>query len=402
MFLEFFYALRKNKVPVGTMELLDLLAALQKNLANYSIEDFYYLSRSIFVKNEQYLDYFDEIFAEHFKGIERISDIENEIPIEEDWIRSELERVFSKEEIEMIEAMGGLEELIEQFKKIFEEQDERHEGGNKWIGTGGTSPFGNSGYNPKGFKIGGNQKGKRSAIKNWEKRLFKDYRGDVEINTRNFKLALKRLRNFTREGMEEELNLDETIRKTSQNAGYIDIVMQPEKRNTVKVLLLMDVGGSMDDHIGVCEKLFTAAKAEFKHLKYYYFHNFIYHSVWEDNLMRFDEQTPTWDVIHKYNSDYKLIFVGDATMSPHEVMTTGGGIDYYNKESGAIWFRRLIKHFPNFVWINPSLEGSWRYMTSIEMIKELASDRMYPMTVDGLTDAMKILRDKKRSVQPTL
>lgn len=394
MFLDFFYSLRQNKVPVGTKELLNLLEAIKVNLENCRVEDFYYLSRAILVKSEQHLDTFDLVFGHHFQGKEWID--EGQAEIDEAWIKAQINRTFSQQEIEMLKAMGGFDELMQRFKELLEEQKERHEGGNKWIGTGGVSPFGNSGYNPEGFRIGG-QSTQRRAIKVWEKRQFQDYRSDRELDSRNFKLALKRLRHFTRIGAEEELDLEETIRKTVKNAGHIDIAMQAHKKNNVKVLLLMDVGGSMDDHVEICEKLFTAAKSEFKHIKSLYFHNFIYENLWDENQMRFSEKISTWDIINRYNKDYKLIFIGDASMSPYEIVTKGGSVEHYNQEAGSVWFDRLTTQFPNFVWINPIDEDSWQYTSSIEIVKQIAEDRMYPMTLDGLSDAMNLLRDKKRN-----
>ena len=392
MLIDFFYTLRNAKLPVSVKELLTLLEAMQKDVVgprseNCSIDDFYYLSRATLIKDERHYDKFDQAFGAYFKGIEHITDFTKEIPAE--WLKAILQKELSAEELAQIEKMGW-DELMETLKKRLEEQKERHEGGSKWIGTGGTSPYGNGGNNPQGVRIGG-KGGKRSAVKVWEKRTYRDYDDSLELGIRNIKMALRRLRRFAREGVEEELNLDGTIRATAENAGYLDIKMQPERHNNVKVLLLMDVGGTMDDHIKRVEELFSAVKGEFKHLEFYYFHNCVYDYMWKNNKRRFAEKIPTWDVIRKYKKDYKLIFVGDATMSPYEILQKGGSVEYNNDEPGAEWLQRLTHAFPKFAWINPEPQGVWQYRQSIAVIQKLMSNRMFPMTLKGLEDAMRLL-----------
>ena len=393
MFLDFYLTLKNDGLPVSIKEYLDLLEGLKEGLAQMDVEDFYFLCRVALIKHEQYLDRFDILFGKFFKGIGSFSEMEtSEIPKE--WIESQMSRAFSEEEMAMIEAMGGLDELYERFKELLEEQQERHEGGNKWIGTGGTSPFGNSGYNPEGIRVGG-KGGGRNAVKVWEKRDFRNYDSNIELNTRNLKLALKRLRIFTREGLDEELDLDTTIENTCKNAGYLDIKMVPSKKNRVKVLIFFDVGGSMDPYVQLCSQLFSAARSEFKHMEYYYFHNCIYESVWRDNSLRWSDRIPTFDVLHKYNSDYRVIIVGDATMSPYEITSTGGSVEHYNDESGLNWLQRFKDKYPYTIWINPTQERYWEGVYSLNLIKDFFEDRMFPLTIDGLTKAMKALRGKK-------
>ena len=392
MLIDFFYTLRNAKLPVSVKELLTLLEAMQKDVVgprseNCSIDDFYYLSRATLIKDERHYDKFDQAFGAYFKGIEHITDFTKEIPAE--WLKAILQKELSAEDLAQIEKMGW-DELMETLKKRLEEQKERHEGGSKWIGTGGTSPYGNGGTNPQGVRIGG-KGGKRSAVKVWEKRTYRDYDDSLELGIRNIKMALRRLRRFAREGLEEELNLDGTIRATAENAGYLDIKMQPERHNNVKVLLLMDVGGTMDDHIKRVEELFSAVKGEFKHLEFYYFHNCVYDYMWKNNKRRFAEKVSTWDVIRKYKKDYKLIFVGDATMSPYEILQKGGSVEYNNDEPGAEWIQRLTHAYPKFAWINPEPQGVWQYRQSIAVIQKLVSNRMFPMTLKGLEDAMRLL-----------
>ena len=392
MLIDFFYTLRAAKLPVSVKELLTLLEAMQKDVVgprseHCSIDDFYYLSRATLIKDERHYDKFDQAFGSYFKGIEHITDFTKEIPAQ--WLQAVLQKELSAEELAKIEKMGW-DELMETLKKRLEEQKERHEGGSKWIGTGGTSPYGNSGNNPQGVRIGGKSKN-RSAVKVWEKRVYKDYDDSLELGIRNIKMALRRLRRFAREGHEEELNLDGTIRATAENAGYLDIRMQPERHNNVKVLLLMDVGGTMDDHIKRVEELFSAVKGEFKHLEFYYFHNCLYDYVWKNNKRRFAEKVSTWDVIRKYKKDYKLIFVGDATMSPYEILQKGGSVEYNNDEPGAEWIQRMIHAYPKFAWINPEPQGVWQYRQSIAVIQKLVSNRMFPMTLKGLEDSMRML-----------
>lgn len=396
MFLDFFLLLRKEGLPVSIQEYLSLLEALKKGVAGYSIDNFYALAKATLVKHEQHLDRFDVLFGHYFKGVQYIPEAEQqEIPA--DWLQQEIDRLFTEEEKQQIEAYGGLEEIMKRLEELLEEQKEKHEGGNTWIGTGGTSSFGHGGYNPQGVRIGGSG-GQRSAIKVWEKRQFRDYSDEIELNIRNLKMALRRLRVLTRDGIEDELDLKNTIDNTCKNAGYIDIVMQASKKNRVKVLMFFDVGGSMDPHVELCSQLFSAARAEFKHLEFYYFHNCIYESVWKNNALRWDEKIPTMDVLHKYNSDYKAIIVGDATMAPYELTHVGGSIEHHNDESGLAWLRRIKEQYPYVVWLNPSNEAYWQGTRSIEMIQNVFKDRMFPTTLDGITKAMKELKGKKLRV----
>jgi len=392
MLIDFFYTLRAAKVPVSVKEYLSLLEALEAQVVGptsdaSSMDDFYYLSRTALVKDEKHFDKFDRAFAAYFKGVELMTDFTQDVPL--DWLRKTLEKELTPEQKAAIEKMGW-DELMETLKKRLEEQKERHEGGSKWIGTGGTSPFGNGGYNPQGVRIGG-KGGNKSAVKVWEQRAYQDYDDSQELGTRNIKVALRRLRKFAREGSPDELDLDDTIRSTAANAGYLDIKMIPERHNNVKVLLLMDVGGTMDEHIQRMEELFSAVKTEFKHLEFYYFHNCIYDYLWKNNRRRFAEKFPTWDIIRKYNKDYKLIFIGDATMSPYEILQPGGSVEYNNEEAGAEWLQRLTHAFPKFAWINPEPLGVWQYRQSISVIQQLMSNRMYPLTLKGLEEAMRAM-----------
>ncbi|HQV76898.1 MAG TPA: VWA domain-containing protein [Chitinophagales bacterium] len=392
MFLDFFLLLKEEGLPVSIGEYLNLLEALNKRVSAFNVEEFYFLSKTILVKHEQFLDRYDILFGKYFHGIE-VSEMEQkEIPA--DWLQKEMDRLFTDEEKALIEKMGGLEKVMERLKQLMEEQKEKHQGGNKWIGTGGTSPFGHGGYNPEGVRIGGDGGG-RSAIKVWEKRQFQNYASNVELNTRNIKLALKRLRILTREGIEDELDLHTTIEKTSRNGGFLDIEMQPAKKNRVKVLLFFDVGGSMDPYVELCEQLFSAAKSELKHLEFFYFHNCIYESIWKDNVMRYNDRIPTFDILHKFNQDYRVIFVGDATMSPYELSALGGSVEHYNDETGIAWLHRFVTKFPNTVWLNPTNEYYWDGVPTIKAIKEIFKNRMFPMTLEGLTNAMKTLKGKK-------
>ena len=392
MLLDFFYTLRATQLPVSVKEYLMLLEALQAGVVGpqagaCAVDDFYFLSRTTLVKDEKHFDKFDRAFGAYFKGVELVADFTQEVPLE--WLRKALERDLTPEQKAAIQKMGW-DELMQTLKKRFEEQKERHEGGNKWIGTGGTSPFGHSGYNPQGIRIGG-QGGHKSAVKVWEQRAYKDYDDTQELGTRNIKVALRRLRRFAREGNELELDLDHTIRSTAANAGYLDIKMVPERHNHVKVLLLMDVGGTMDEHVGRVEELFSATKSEFKHLEFYYFHNCVYDFMWKHNRRRHAEKFATWDIIRKYNKDYKLIWVGDATMSPYEIIQPGGSVEYHNEEPGAEWLQRLTHAFPHFAWINPEPTGVWPYRQSISIIQQLMSQRMYPLSLQGLEAAMRQL-----------
>jgi uncharacterized protein len=396
MLIDFFYTLRSAKLPVSVKEYLTLLEALKEGVVGpnndegigYKVDDFYYLSRTTLVKDEKHYDKFDRAFASYFKGVEMVADFTKEIPL--DWLRKNLELQLSPEELAKIEKMGW-DELMETLKKRFEEQKERHEGGNKWIGTGGTSPFGAYGQNPQGIRIGQDKGRNRTAVKVWDQRAYKDYDDTQELGTRNIKIALRRLRKFAREGAHDELDLDDTIRSTAANAGWLDIKMVPERHNNVKVLLLMDVGGTMDEHIARVEEMFSASKAEFKHLEFYYFHNCVYDFMWKNNRRRYAEKFPTLDIIRKYNKDYKLIFIGDATMSPYEILQPGGSVEYNNEEAGVEWLQRLTQAFPKFAWINPEPQGVWQYRQSIGIMQQIMSQRMYPLTVKGLEEAMRLL-----------
>jgi uncharacterized protein with von Willebrand factor type A (vWA) domain len=389
MLIQFFLNLKEAKVPVSVREFLTLLEALKSGVIDPSIDEFYQLSRMTLVKDEQYFDRFDQVFGSYFKGVEQIIALSPDIPV--DWLEKKLQRVLSEEEKAALQKLGGPEALRKRLEELLKEQKEWHGGGNKWIGAGGSSPFGHSGYHPEGIRIGGESAGNRTAIKVWETRKFKDYDSNLALGTRNIKVALRRLRRFARQGSALELDLDKTIHSTAANAGMLDIQMRPERHNQVKVLLLMDVGGSMDDHIQRIAELFSAAKAEFKHLEHYYFHNCVYEHLWQSNRRRRDQVTATQDIINKYSPDYKLIFVGDATMSPYEILSPNGSVEYNNKEAGAVWINRLIDHFPHFAWLNPEPESIWEYRQSIDIMKNLMKDRMYPVTLNGLESAMRQL-----------
>ena len=388
MLIDFFLHLKARKLPVSTREFLMLLEALRERVSGNSIDDFYFLSRACLVKDESHYDRYDRAFSEYFKGVTEIPGLESELP--EEWLRAMAKKLLSPEEKAKLEALGW-DKLMEELKKRLEEQKGRHQGGGKWIGTGGTSPFGNSGYHPEGIRIGGESAGNRTAVKVWANREFRNLDDNVELGTRNIKLALRRLRRFAREGAAEELDLDETIRGTARNAGWLDLKMRPERHNKVKVLLFLDIGGSMDDHVRVCEEMFSAAKSEFKHLEHFYFHNCVYDFVWSDNVRRHGERLPLWDVMHRYGNDYKLVLVGDATMSPYEIMHPGGSVEYNNEEPGAVWLRRLLDTYPAAIWLNPEPEASWNYRPSIGMIREIMESRMFPLTLDGLARAMREL-----------
>ncbi|MEZ5876302.1 MAG: VWA domain-containing protein [Tepidamorphaceae bacterium] len=390
MFTAFFTELKGAGLPVTLREFLTLLEALDADLADKSIDEFYYLSRSALVKDERNLDKFDRVFGHVFKGLESTGEaIEADIP--EEWLRKQAELYLSEEERKKIEALGGWDKLMETLKKRLEEQKGRHQGGSKWIGTGGTSPFGAYGYNPEGIRIG--QDGNRNfrAVKVWDKREFKDLDDSRELGTRNIKMALRKLRQFARTGAQEELDLDSTIRQTARK-GYLDINMRPERRNAVKVLVFFDVGGSMDWHIEETEQLFSAARAEFKTLEYFYFHNCLYEGVWKQNHRRWQEKIDTWDVLHTYGSDYKVIFVGDASMSPYEIAIPGGSVEHMNPEAGQVWLQRVLDIYSHGVWLNPVPEEHWRYTQSIQMIRQLFNNRMYPLTLEGLDSAIAELK----------
>jgi len=389
MLIDFFYALKKSKVPVSIQEFLTLLEALKKQVIPPSINDFYYLARITLVKDEKFYDRFDKTFGAYFNGIENLLELYPDIPLE--WLEEKIKRDLTPEEKNALEKFMSPEELIKRLKELLDEQKDRHEGGNKWIGTGGASAFGNNGYHPEGVRIGGKSAGNRTAIKVWDERNFADYDDSVELGTRNIKIALRRLRRFAREGQQTELDLDQTITATATNAGFLDIKMRPERHNQVKVLLLMDVGGSMDDHIARVEELFSAASSEFKHLEHYYFHNCLYDFVWKNNRRRTVEKIPTIDILRKYGSDYKLIFVGDATMSPYEILAIGGSVEYSNSEPGANWINRMLDHFTHHAWLNPEPEHVWKYRQSVSIIKDLMKSKMYPVTIQGLESAMRDL-----------
>ena len=388
MLLTFFHSLRSAGVPVSLREWLDLLAALQQGVVFADNEDFYRLARAVLVKDERYFDRFDLAFGAFFKGLETLS-IDATIP--QEWLEQEYLRNLSEEERAAVEALGGWEELMRAFRERLEEQQEKHQGGDKWIGTGGTSPFGHSGYHPEGIRIGG-EGGQRRAVKVWEKRQYRNLDGNVQLGTRNIKLALRRLRRFARVGATDEFDISGTIGATAKNAGLLDIRMVPERRNAVKVLLFLDVGGSMDPHVKLCEELFSAARSEFKHLEYYYFHNFIYDQIWRDSNLRYDEYTPTAEVLRKYGRDYRLILVGDAAMSPYEIVQPGAAIDHWNDERGEVWLQRLTTHFGKAAWVNPLPRDQWSSTQSIQMIRDMMEDRMYEMTLDGLETCAAELR----------
>jgi uncharacterized protein with von Willebrand factor type A (vWA) domain len=389
MFMRFFSELRQARVPVSLKEYLVLMEGLDKAVIDRSVEDFYYLSRATLVKDEKNLDKFDRVFSHVFKGLETVQEgLTAEIPA--DWLKSLTEKFLTDEEKAQIEAMGGFEKLMEALQERLREQKKRHEGGNKMIGTGGTSPFGADGYNPEGVRIGQDKGRHGRAVKVWDKREYKNLDDSVELGTRNIKIALRRLRKFAREGALEELDLLGTIKGTSEK-GYLDIVLRPERRNKIKVLIFFDIGGSMDSHIKLCEELFSAARTEFKNLEFFYFHNCLYEGVWKDNKRRHTEKIPTWEVLHKYPHDYKVIFVGDATMSPYEITYPGGSVEHWNEEPGAVWVDRVTQIYQSVVWLNPTPERHWNYTQSIEVMKTLVNERMYPLTIEGLDKAMREL-----------
>ncbi len=393
MFIRFFLTLKLLGVPVSLREYLSLLEGLDVGIARYDVEEFYFLARTALVKDERHLDKFDRVFTEIFQGVEAVGGgIEGveEQPIPEEWLQKLAEKHLTDEEKKLVESLGGWEELMETLKKRLAEQEKRHQGGSKMIGTAGTSPFGAYGYNPEGVRIGQHESRHRRAVKVWDKRQFKNLDDSIELGTRNIKVALKRLRVWARSGADEELDLSGTIRSTAER-GYLDVITRPERRNAVKMVIFLDVGGSMDDHIRVVEELFSAARAEFKHLEYYYFHNCLYEGVWRDNRRRWTEKTPTWDVLNTYGPDYKCLFVGDASMSPYEIAVPGGANEHWNEEAGQVWLRRAFEQWPSYAWLNPVRKDYWRYTHSIQMIRELAEDRMYPLTLSGIENAMRAL-----------
>jgi len=387
MLIDFFRALREARVPVSIREFLTLLEALQRGVIIPSLDEFYYLARLTLVKDEAHFDKFDRVFGAWFRGVDAVFDEKADIPL--DWLIKRFERELTPEQKAQLEKFG-YDKLQQRLQELLKEQKERHAGGNKWIGTGGTSPFGHGGTNPEGIRIGGTSRN-RSAVKVWEQRTFRDYDDERELGTRNLKVALRRLRRFARQGAADELALDDTIRATASNAGWLDIRMRPERKNRIKVVMLLDVGGSMDDHIERTEELFSAASSEFKNMEFYYFHNCVYDYLWKNNRRRHSERFETWDVLRKYPADTRVIFVGDATMSPYEVMAPGGSVEYNNEEAGAAWLARFVSAFPKFAWLNPEPEHLWQYRQSIALIRQIMNKRMFPITLEGLERAMRLL-----------
>jgi uncharacterized protein with von Willebrand factor type A (vWA) domain len=393
MFLPFFLELKAAKVPVTLREFLTLLEGMESHIADYDIEAFYYLARTALVKDERFIDRFDRVFAHCFKGVQAVAGeapAVDVVDIPDEWLRRLADRHLSEEEKRLIESLGGFDKLMETLRQRLAEQQGRHQGGNKWIGTGGTSPFGAGGYNPEGVRIGQNESRQRRAVKVWDERAFKNLDDSVELGTRNIKVALKRLRRWVRDGAEDELDLDRTIHATAEH-GWLDVQMRPERKNRVKLLMFFDIGGSMDDHLKIAEELFSAAKAEFRQLEYFYFHNCLYEGVWKDNVRRRSSMIDTNDIIRTYGPDYKVIFAGDASMSPYEVTMAGGSVEHWNKEPGAVWLNRITGHFRKWVWLNPVNEAYWGYTPSIGIIRELFAGRMYPLTLGGLEAAAKEL-----------
>ncbi len=390
MLVDFFLHLKSARLPVSTREFLTLLEALKEQVVTLSLDDFYVLARTCLVKDEAHFDRFDLAFGSYFKGVNAVFDVRAGIP--EEWLRKEFERLLTPEDKAKIQALGGLDKLLETFKQRLAEQKERHAGGSKWIGTGGTSPFGAHGYNPEGIRIGQDGGGNRSAVKVWDERSFRNLDGEVELNTRNLKVALRRLRRFAREGVPEELDMEGTIEGTARNAGWLDLHLVPERRNRVKVLLFLDVGGSMDPHVQVCEELFSAAKSEFRHLEYFYFHNCVYDHVWRDNARRRSERKSTLELLRTYGPDWKLIFVGDAAMSPYELNEVGGSVEYTNDEPGIVWLKRVVDHFRKVIWWNPEPPRAWEYTRSTHYILQVLGPRMFPLTLDGVARGIDALR----------
>ena len=391
MFTGFFMALRDAKVPVTLKEHLTLIEGLKSGVCDWSVESFYYLSRATLVKDEAHLDKFDRVFGEVFKGIESLDPAALAASIPEEWLKKLGERFFTEEEKRQIEALGGWDKLMETLRERLAEQKGRHQGGKKWIGTAGTSPFGAYGYNPEGIRIGQDKNRNNRAVKVWDKREFRNHDDTVELGTRNIKMALRKLRRFAREGAASELDLPDTIRSTAHNAGWLDVKMVPERHNAVKVLLFLDIGGSMDEHVKVCEELFSAVKTEFKHLEFFYFHNCPYEAMWKDNRRRWSEKTPTHQLLRTYGPDYKAVFVGDASMSPYEIVQPGGSVEHFNEEAGQVWLQRLTEHFRRSIWINPVEEGRWGWTQSIGLIERLMGRRMFPLTLDGLDRGIRAL-----------
>ena len=388
MLIDFFLHLKTRKLPVSTREFLTVLEGLREHVCGPSLDDFYYYARLCLVKDESLYDRFDQAFGEYFKGVTALPGLEADLP--EDWLRAMARKHLSPEERAKLEKLGW-DKLMEEFRKRLQEQKGRHQGGSKWIGTGGSSPFGNNGTHPEGIRVGGESAGNRTAVKVWDKREFRNLDDSVELGTRNIKVALRRLRRFARQGAAEELDLDGTIAATARNAGWLDLMMRPERHNAVKVLLFLDVGGSMDDHVKVCEELFSACRLEFKHLEYFYFHNFIYESVWKNNLRRTSERYPTLDLLHKYGPDWKVIFVGDAAMAPYEITQPGGSVEHWNEEAGYVWMKRFMDKYKKLIWINPYPKDAWSYTASTNIVRELINDQMHPLTLRGLEEGMRFL-----------
>lgn len=389
MFLRFFNTLRDNGIPCTTRELLNFLAVMEKGLIVADINGFYTLARTTLVKDERFFDKFDRAFDIFFKGVEELGEI-FAVEVPDEWIKAQMERDYDDEEMARIESLGGIEKLVEEFKKRWLEQKERHEGGSRWIGTAGTSPFGNAGAHPEGMKVGG-EGGKGKGVKVWQQRNYRNLDDQVELGTRNIKLALRRLRHFTRTGLEEELNISGTVRKTANNGGMLQLDMRPEKLNSIKVLVFFDVGGSMDPYVRICEELFSACRTEFKHLEYFYFHNCLYESVWKDNRRRQQQRIPTWDILNKYAADYRVIIIGDATMAPYEITHPGGSIEHWNEEAGMVWLQRFMDQYKKLLWLNPVPAEHWDYAPSIEITRRLMEEKMYGLTLGGLTDSMEFL-----------
>ena len=395
MLVDLFLKLRAAGIPVSLREFLTLLEALREGVASCSVDDFYHLARAALVKDERHFDRFDRVFGDYFRGRQALFEaVVGEVPLE--WLQRQAELSLSEEEKRRIETLGGWEKLMETLRQRLEEQQGRHQGGNKWVGTAGTAPFGAYGYNPEGIRIGqeGNRQGR--AVKVWDRREYRNLADTVELGTRNIKLALRRLRRFAREGADEELDLDDTVRSTANNAGYLDLRMVPERHNAAKVLLFLDIGGSMDFHVRTCEQLFSAVRSEFKHLEHFYFHNFLYEAVWRDNRRRHSERLPTVEVLRRFGSDYKVIFVGDATMSPYEIAQAGGSVEHFNEEAGAVWFRRLTDVYPAVIWLNPEPESRWEHTMSTRMVRQLLEERMYPLTLEGIDSGMQALQSTGR------
>ncbi|WP_419810395.1 vWA domain-containing protein [Bacterioplanoides sp.] len=391
MLIDFFQTVRKAKVPCSIREYLDLVAAVQAHVAFANLDDFYALAKLVLVKDEKHYDKFDKAFGNYFEGLDIVELFSDEATIPKDWMRKEFERMLSEEQMAQIEAMGGIDKLMDEFQKRLEEQEKRHQGGNKMIGTGGTSPFGSNGYNPEGIRIEQGRSRHKKAVKVWEQRNYKDLDDSIDLGIRNVKVALRRLRKFARQGAAEELDLGDTIASTARNAGFLDIKMVPERHNAVKVLLFFDIGGTMDPYVKVCEELFSAARTEFKHIETFYFHNCLYESVWKNNIRRLNERTETWDLLRKYGQDYKIIFVGDAMMAPYEVTHVGGSVEHWNEEPGAVWLQRMADQYDKLVWLNPAPEAHWGQGGSLGAIKQIVKDKMYPLTLSGLEDAMRFL-----------